>query len=131
MKRFGVSLEDNLLVELDGLVRKHKLPNRSQAIRYLIRKYVTKEQWETNQVVTGCIVLVYDHHKRDLLTKAVEIQHKWQHLVLSSQHVHLDHSNCLETITVKGRARKLQGLADGLIGLKGMKHGQLVMSTLG
>ncbi|MCK5014001.1 MAG: nickel-responsive transcriptional regulator NikR [Candidatus Omnitrophica bacterium] len=131
MKRFGVSLEDNLLDELDDLVKKHKLPNRSQAIRYLIRRNLTTEQWETNQVVSGCIVLVYDHHKRDLLNKAVDIQHQYHHLVLSSQHVHLDHSNCLETITLKGKAKKLKELADRLIGLKGMKHGQLVMSTLG
>lgn len=131
MRRFGVSLEDNLLDELDDLVRRHKLPNRSQAIRYLIRNNLTEEQWETNQIVSGCVVLVYDHHKRDLLNKAVDIQHKYQDLVLSSQHVHLDHNNCLETIILKGEAKKLTELADSLIGLKGMKHGRLIMSTLG
>ncbi len=131
MKRFGVSLEDNLLDELDDLVRRHKLPNRSQAIRYLIRRNLAKEQWDTNRVVSGCVVLVYDHHKRDLLNKAVDIQHKYQNLVLSSQHVHLDHDNCIETIALKGKAQDLKELADRLIGLKGMKHGELVMSTLG
>lgn len=131
MKRFGVSLEDNLLDELDSLVKQHKLPNRSQAIRYLIRQSTAKEKWQTNQIVSGCVVLVYDHHKRDLLSKAVDIQHRFQHIVLSSQHVHLDHDHCLETIILKGRAKDLRELADELIALKGMKHGQLVMSTLG
>jgi CopG family nickel-responsive transcriptional regulator len=107
------------------------LPNRSQAIRYLIRRNLTKEQWDTNRIVSGCIVLVYDHHKRDLLNKAVDIQHEYQSLVLSSQHVHLDHDNCLETIALKGKAQDLKELAQRLIGLKGMKHGELVMSTLG
>lgn len=131
MKRFGVSLEDNLLEELDDLVRRHKLPNRSQAIRYLIRRNLTQEQWETNQVVSGCVVIVYDHHKRDLLNKTVDIQHEYQNLVLSSQHVHLDHDNCLETIILKGKAGILKELADRLIGLKGIKHGELMMSTTG
>lgn len=131
MKRFGVSLEDNLLHELDDLVRKQQLPNRSQAIRYLIRNSLTQEQWATNRIVSGCIVLVYDHHKRDLLSKAVEIQHKYQGMVLSSQHVHLDHDNCIETIILKGKAKDLKELADQLIALKGMKHGELVMSTSG
>ena len=131
MKRFGVSLEEELLEKLDGLVKKNKLPNRSQAIRYLIRKNMTDEQWETNQVVSGCVVLVYDHHKRDLLTKVVDIQHNFQNIVLSSQHVHLDHDNCIETIILKGKARNLKELSDRLIGLKGIKHGQLVMSTSG
>ena len=131
MKRFGVSLEDNLLADLDDFVSKHQLPNRSQAIRYLIRKHLTQERWTTNQVVSGCVVLVYDHHKRDLLNKAVDIQHQYQSMVLSSQHVHLDHAHCLETITLKGKAQKLKELADRLIGLKGVIHGELVMSTLG
>lgn len=130
MKRFGVSLEDNLLKELDELVLVHKLPNRSQAIRYLIRQNKVKEKWKSNAKVSGCIVLVYDHHKRDLLNKSVDIQHKYQHLVLSTQHVHLDHNNCLETIALKGKAKELRSLADSLIALKGIKHGELVMSAI-
>ena len=129
MKRFGVSLEDNLLKELDELVSIDKFPNRSQAIRYLIRKNKVEEKWKGNANVSGCIVLVYDHHKRDLLNKSVDIQHNYQHLVLSTQHVHLDHDNCLETIALKGKAKELKNLADSLIALKGMKHGELVMSA--
>ena len=131
MKRFGVSLEDDLLRDLDSLVTKHQFPNRSQAIRFLIRKYITREKWESNEEVSGCIVWVYDHHKRDLMNKSMDIQHRYQHLILSVQHIHLDHNNCLETITVKGKAKELQKLADLIIGLKGVKFGNLVMSSLG
>lgn len=131
MKRFGVSLEDDLFKELDSLVTKHQFPNRSQAIRFLIRKHITREKWEHNEKVSGCIVWIYDHHKRDLMNKSMDIQHRYQHLILSVQHIHLDHNNCLETITVKGKAKELQKLADLIIGLKGVKFGHLVMSSLG
>jgi CopG family nickel-responsive transcriptional regulator len=57
------------------------------------------------------------------------LQHDYHCLILSSQHVHLDHHNCLETITLKGKAGKLIKLADKLKAIKGMKHGDLVMST--
>ncbi len=129
MKRFGVSLEDNLLRELDALVTKHKLPNRSQAIRFLIRKNLTQEKWKNNLEVSGCVVLIYDHHKRNLLNKAMDVQHDYQNLVLSTQHVHMDHDNCMETIILKGKAKELKELADRLIGIKGMKHGELVMTS--
>jgi len=95
LRRFGVSLESDLLGELDALAKKHKLPNRSQAIRFLIRKSLIQERWEGSENVSGCVVLIYDHHKRDLLNKSMAVQHKYQHLVLSLQHVHLDHHNCL------------------------------------
>ena len=129
MKRFGVSLEDELLKELDALVKKHKFPNRSQAIRLLVRKNVVKDKWEGNEEVSGCVVLIYDHHKRELLSKSIDVQHMYQHLVLSVQHVHLNHHDCLETIALKGKAGQLKALADKLIALKGVKHGELVMSV--
>ena len=38
LKRFGVSLEDNLLESLDQYVNENGFANRSQAIRFLIEK---------------------------------------------------------------------------------------------
>lgn len=129
VKRFGVSLEDDLLIELDRLVKKQQFPNRSQAIRYLIKKYSVEDEWLEDKEVAGAIVLVYDHHKRDLQTKSTDVQHDYHHLILSVQHVHLDHHNCLETIAVKGKASELKKLGDQLIGIKGVKHGELVMTS--
>lgn len=131
IKRFGVSLEEEILRELDDLVKEHKFPNRSQAIRYLIRNSLVKQAWQKNQEVAGCVVLIYDHHKRDLVNKSLDIQHKFSPLILSSQHVHLDQHNCLEMVAMKGKVVRLKELADRLISLKGIKHGKLVMSAFG
>lgn len=129
IKRFGVSLEEDLLKELDNLVRVHKFPNRSQAIRFLIRKNLVEEAYEKNQEVSGAILLIYDHHRRDLVNKSLDIQHDFSHNILSTQHVHLDHNNCLEIIALKGKAENLKNLSDKLIALKGVKHGKLVISA--
>ncbi|MFC2100313.1 nickel-responsive transcriptional regulator NikR [Bacteroidota bacterium] len=130
VKRFGVSLEEDLLQSLDELVKKHHFPNRSQAIRYLVKKNVVEDEWNENKYVAGAIVLVYDHHRRDLSNKSTSLQHDFHDLVLSVQHVHLDHDNCLETIAVKGHASRLKMLSDKLIAIKGIKHGKLVMTTI-
>ena len=119
VKRFGVSLEEELLNDLDKLVIQQNFPNRSQAIRYLIKRNLVEHEWDGNEDVAGAIVLVYDHHKRGLQNKSTEVQHDFHHLILSVQHVHLNHDNCLETITVSNQ----------LISIKGIKNGQLVMST--
>lgn len=129
VKRFGVSIEENLLKKLDSMVLESKFSNRSQAIRHLISHYETGEKWQKNKVVAGVIVLVYDHHRRELSNKSMAIQHDYHGLILSVQHVHLDHENCLETIALKGKAKDLIDLSDKLIGLKGVKHGKLVMSS--
>ncbi|ARM30763.1 nickel-responsive transcriptional regulator NikR [Prosthecochloris sp. HL-130-GSB] len=129
MKRFGVSLEEDLLKELDDLVGQHKLPNRSQAIRFLIRRHMVEEKCLLNEKVSGCIVLVYDHHRSGLQKRITEIQHEFHHLVLCSQHVHLDRNNCIETIILKGRAADIRDLSDRLIAVKGVEHGDLVMTA--
>ncbi|MBN3036440.1 MAG: nickel-responsive transcriptional regulator NikR [Bacteroidales bacterium] len=129
VKRFSVSLEEDLFRDLDEMVERNRFPNRSRAIGYLIRKYVVDEQWGDNREVAGAIVLVYDHHKRELQSHSTDVQHEFHDLILSVQHVHLDHSNCLETIAVKGLAGDLKRLADRLIAIKGVKHGQLVMTV--
>jgi CopG family transcriptional regulator, nickel-responsive regulator len=130
LKRFGVSLEEDLLESLDKLVKSHHFPNRSQAIRYLIKDSLLEDKQDKNAMVAGAIVIVYDHHKRELNNKLMHIQHDYHDLILSSQHVHLEHDLCLETIAVKGKAQMLARLADKIIGTKGITHGKLVITDI-
>ncbi len=127
--RFGVSLEKELLEELDKFVTKNHFANRSQAIRQLISNNVVECKWKANELVAGAITLVYDHHKRDLLNKLADIQHDYYELILSAQHFHLDHDNCLEIIAVRGESQRIKTLSDRLIAEKGVQHGQLTMSS--
>lgn len=126
--RFGVSLEQETLEKLDNYISDNKLPNRSQAIRHLIENNVVERKWKCNNEVAGAIVIVYNHHKYDINNKSNELQHDYHHCILSSQHIHLSHDLCLETIAVKGKAQQLTDLADKIIALKGIQHGKLVMS---
>lgn len=128
LARFGVSLEKDLLKALDDFVVENSLPNRSQAIRHLVEQNLADKKWHCNQIVAGAIVMLYDHHKGDVTTKSNDIQHAYFDVILSSQHFHLSHNNCLEIIAVKGMANRLTHLADKLIGIKGIIHGKLVMS---
>lgn len=128
LARFGVSLDEDILKALDEFVIENNLPNRSQAIRHLVEKNLVIKKWQCNNIVAGAIVMLYDHHKGDVTTKSNDIQHQYFDVILSSQHFHLSHDNCLEIIAVKGSANKLTELSDKLIGIKGIIHGKLVMS---
>ena len=128
LARFGVSLDEDLLKALDAFVIENSLPNRSQAIRHLVEKNLVEKKWQCNQMVAGAVVLLYDHHKGDITTKSNDIQHEYYDVILSAQHFHLNHDNCLEIIAVKGTAKRLTELSDKLIGMKNIIHGKLVMS---
>lgn len=129
--RFGVSLEKGLLEKFDRLIRDRSYTNRSEAIRDLIRQELVKDEWEEGQDVAGAITFIYDHHKRDLMQTLAHIQHDYQETIISSQHIHLDHDNCLEIIAVKGKAPEVVALAYALRSVKGVRHGDLSMTTTG
>jgi CopG family nickel-responsive transcriptional regulator len=128
LARFGVSLDEDILKALDGFVIENSLPNRSRAIRQLVERNLVEKKWQCNQMVAGAIVILFNHHKGDLTTRSNDIQHEYYDVILSSQHFHLNHDNCLEIIAVKGIAKRLTELSDKLIGMKGLIHGKLVMS---
>ncbi|MEK9149342.1 MAG: nickel-responsive transcriptional regulator NikR, partial [Candidatus Desantisbacteria bacterium] len=100
--RFGVSLEDVLLVRFDGHLKEKGYPTRSKAISDLIREALVKEEWVGQGNVAGTVTLIYDHHRRELVNKLTDIQHDFYKIIISSQHIHLDHNNCLEVVVVKG-----------------------------
>jgi CopG family transcriptional regulator, nickel-responsive regulator len=130
LARFGVSLDEDILKALDRFVIENKFPNRSQAIRHLVEKNLVEKKWQCNQIVAGAIVMLYDHHKGDVTIRSNDIQHEYFDVILSSQHFHLSHENCIEIVAVKGTANRLTDLSDRLIGIKGIIHGKLVMSRV-
>jgi len=128
--RFGVSLKEELLRSFDKYIKGKEYKNRSEAIRDLIRERFVKKEWSENKEVAGTITLVYSHHKRELVNRLTDIQHDFHEIVISSQHIHLDHNNCLETIVAKGRSNEIEKLAYKLKSAKGVKYGALTMATV-
>jgi len=129
--RFGVSLEKKLLEKFDSFIRERNYTNRSEAFRDMIRQELIKKEWVEGEDIAGAITLIYDHHRKDLLSKITDIQHNYQKLIISTQHIHLDHDNCLEIVAVRGNPAEVQRLADTLKSIKGVKHGTLNMSSTG
>jgi len=129
--RFGISLDKALLDKFDQLIKEKNYANRSEAFRDLIRQELVRKEWQQGKEIAGAINLIYDHHKRELINKLMDIQHNYQKLIISTQHIHLDHNNCLEIIAVKGTSKEAQKLADTLKSVKGVKHGTISMSSTG
>ena len=129
--RFGVSLEKSLLDRFDLLIRGKQYTNRSEALRDLIRTELVQQEWKSGSDVVGTITLIYDHHKRDVLIRVMDMQHDFQKAIISTQHIHLDHHNCLEIVAARGKAEEVQRLADALRSIKAVRHVTLSMSSTG
>ncbi len=128
LKRFGVSLEDDLLETLDQYVDENGFSNRSQAIRFLIEKNVAEQKWQCNHIVAGTIIIMYDQKKKEINSKITSIEQSYKDVILSSSQYYINQNFCLHIVTVMGEAHSLTELSDRLTTIKGIKHGKLVMS---
>ena len=131
--RFSIAVPEDLLRAFDAqTARRGSGANRSEAIRDLIRASLARDTARTpNEQVIGSLTMIYDHHTGDLTRRLDEVQHDYTDEIVSTLHVHLDHHNCLEILALKGRGERVYELADKLLGLRGVKHGELTCAATG
>jgi CopG family transcriptional regulator, nickel-responsive regulator len=129
-ERVSLAIEPELLAEFDALVERSGHGNRSEAVRDLIRGRLLEEEFTSSgrAGAVGTVTLVYDHTKRDLADRLLEVGHDHHGEVIATLHVHLDHDHCLEVIALRGKPKELRQIADHLIGMKGVQHGKLVIT---
>ncbi len=130
--RFGVSMDAELLAAFDELLARKSYANRSEAIRDLVRDAIIKTEWEHgDQPAVGVLCVVYDHDARRLASRLNALGHQHADEINATLHVHLDRHNCLETIVLRGVPAELRRFADQVIATRGVKHGELIMTTTG
>ena len=130
LTRISISLENALLEAFDRRNKAKGYETRSEAIRDLIRDRLIHEQAEQpegEQVVV--VMLVYDHHARELATRLIDMQHHHHDLVVSSLHVHLGERHCLEVSVLRGPSAKVRHLGDELLATKGVLHGECILTS--
>jgi len=130
MKRFGVSIPEDLLERFDDIVMKRKYSGRSEAIRDAIRLFLTQAEWEANQKGNYAALNIVYQHKPKLMEELIKKQHNAKANVLSSVHIHLTHSHCFELLTIKGTNEGITELADGIGGIPGIEYSQLFTFAL-
>lgn len=128
MQRITISIDDDLLQELDGFVTGRGYASRSEALRDVVRDFLAARAIsENDENCVATISYVYDHERRDLARRLTQLHHDHHHLSLATLHVHLDHHDCLEVGILRGRASAVRSLADAVTSQTGVRHGRVDM----
>ena len=128
--RFSISLPPSLVEDFDEAWKNMGYDNRSKAAHDAFRSFISEYEWQSQKSgkVAGVIILLYYLDKPMLLSQIVEVQHKFENIVVSTVHLHTTKDKCLEIITVKGKASEIRSLSQELKTKKGVK--QLITSVL-
>ncbi|ODR98213.1 nickel responsive regulator [Methyloceanibacter superfactus] len=128
MQRVTITLDDDLMDELDTIIAARGYQNRSEAIRDLARAGIREaaEHVHGQRDCVAALVYVYDHAARQLSKRLTKAFHDHHEMSLASLHVHLDHDTCLEVTVLRGKSDDVQHFGEHVIAERGVRHGEIV-----
>ena len=132
ISRISISVPSELLESFDDHIKRLGYSNRSKAIQDTMQNFVTEAKWicEKQGKGIGAIAMVYDHEVKGLEEELTDSQHRFEAIIRSSMHVHLDNKHCLEIIAIKGKASDVRDLTQELKTKRGVKGLKLALVTL-
>ena len=132
LARLSISLPGALLAQLDAMVGRRALSNRSQLVAELIRHELADDvdgAGTRGATRAGTITLIYRADGGRVREALARAQSGYVKEVISSQHVFLEGDQSLEVLLVQGPAQRLLQLCDGLRKIRGVLQTKLVTTT--
>lgn len=131
MERITITIDDELLAQVDLLMAARGHASRSEAIREMLREAARPVQLaEGTAPCMASLTYVYDHAQRDLPQRLVDAQHAHHSLSIATTHVHFGHDDCLEVAILRGPAAEVRRHADALTAQRGVRHASLHLIPL-
>jgi CopG family transcriptional regulator, nickel-responsive regulator len=131
MQRLTITIDDDLVAQVDDFIEKRGYANRSEAFRDLLRSGLAHTgDASPNRHCIATLSYVYDHAARELPKRLTNDYHEHHDLAQATLHVHIDHDSCLEVTVLKGHGSEVKAFADHVIAERGVRHGHVVMMPI-
>src|SRR6476619_1050340 len=110
MQRVTITIDEDLVAELERYMSARGYGNRSEAIRDLARSGLQQHAMQAagRQQCLAALIYVYDHHQRELPKRLTSGFHDHHDLARATLHVHLDRESCMEMTVLKGPGEDVQ-----------------------
>lgn len=129
MQRLTITIDDDLLAEVDDFIAQRGYANRSEAFRDLLRGGL--EGVDTgaadDRPCIATVSYIYDHAARELPKRLTKEFHAHNDLAQATLHVHIDQESCLEVTVLRGPSAEVKAFADHVIAERGIRHGHVAM----
>ena len=111
MTIISISINDNILREAGRLEKELGFSGRSEIIRAGLRMLIadTKEKSKLKGKIDATLLVAHDD---DYSEEASVIRHKYQELIKTQVHNHLESHKCLEIFVVNGDAERIKKLSE-------------------
>ena len=130
MQRVTLTLDDDLVAEIDDLMKRRGYQSRSEAVRDIVRagfQHLEGDDGIGGKSCVAALVYVYDREVRDLSKRLSSVRADHHDLMVSTTSIDLDHHSCMEVSLLRGNAAAVQHVGNHIISERGVRHGKLVV----
>jgi CopG family transcriptional regulator, nickel-responsive regulator len=127
MQRLTISVNKQLALSFDELIKRKGFRNRSEAFRHLLRKTLQQEP-AVSRVASpcvGCLNYAYDIQKSQVVNRLAEVKKRFLNITISSTLTAFDQSVCIETLILRGSSDQIAAFADAVAAETEISSGQL------
>ncbi len=130
MQRVTLTLDDEMIAEIDGFMSAGRYQSRSEAFRDIARAGLRGLAEDNNAYPKSCVaalVYVYERDTRELAKRLAEARAHHHDLTVSTTTMDLDHTSSMEVALLRGPTQDVRHLAAHVTSERGVRHGRLVV----
>lgn len=127
MHRLTISVNKQLALSFDELIKRKGYRNRSEAFRHLLRKTLQQEPILEHPLshCVGCLSYAYDNQQPQPARRLTELKNRFTNITISSTLATVDNSICMETLILRGLIDEVIAFADAMSAEVGIDSGHL------
>jgi CopG family nickel-responsive transcriptional regulator len=118
----NVSLPDEMIEKLDGIVKERQYVSRSEIVRDALRTLFSEVEWTSR--LTGAalavVTMTFSVERRGVFEEISRLQHRYEDIISTTLHNHM-RGSCLEVILTRGDIARIRELAERLKAIRGIE----------
>jgi CopG family nickel-responsive transcriptional regulator len=118
----NISLPEDMIEKIDNIVKEENYASRSELVRDALRGFFSEVGWlsKLGGMALAVVAMTFNMERRGTLDEIGRIEHRYEHLILTSLHNHMG-KTCLEIILTKGATEKIKELIKNLKAVRGVE----------
>lgn len=123
----SISLNDEILSEIDKLQKSMGFSGRSEIIRAGIRNLIAEEKQRSNLsgLIHAILMIIHDEESEQIVTG---IKHNHEELIGTHLHSKIEGNKCMELFLLHGEADKVDGMTKDFKTNRKMDHVKLLIT---
>lgn len=103
----SISMDDDLLREIDELQKEAGFTGRSEVIRSAVRSFMSESrEMKQHQGLQDAVIISIHEQKAE--QKVTEIKHEYEEVIKTQNHTHINPDRCLEIFVLHGDSEMIE-----------------------